>query len=69
MCALLTVMALSSRRCEYEVDSLEDQRHFAVGNYNGVFIKTYFAINEDGTVEVVPEASSKSDATAESLRK
>ena len=58
-----------SQMREYEVDSLEDQRHFAVGNYNGVFIKTYFAINEDGTVEVVPEASSKSDATAESLRK
>lgn len=54
---------------KYNVDSLDDQRYFAVGNYNGVFIKTYFAINEDGTVEAIPEASGKSDATAESLRK
>ena len=53
----------------YQSDGLDDQKYFAVGNYNGVFIKTYFAINEDGTVEVVPEASGKSDATAESLRK
>lgn len=54
---------------KYNVDSLDDQRYFAVGNYNGVFIKTYFAINEDGTVEAIPEASGKSDATAESLRR
>ena len=58
-----------SQMHKYNVDSLDDQRYFAVGNYNGVFIKTYFAINEDGTVEAIPEASGKSDATAESLRK
>lgn len=61
--------AKQSQMYKYGVDSLEDQQYFAVGNYNGVFIKTYFAINEDGTVEAIPEASGKSDATAESLRK
>lgn len=61
--------AKQSQMYKYGVDSLEDQQYFAVGNYNGVFVKTYFAINEDGTVEVVPEASGKSDVTAEDLRK
>lgn len=52
----------------YQSDGLDDQKYFAVGNYNGVFLRVYFSVNSEKIVEAVPEASGKVDVTAEDLK-